>query len=48
MQQLSLDLAQITDRFPSKPYCSDDLQIGLQIRPKHLALLKRYVQRKHR
>ncbi|MFW1744374.1 replication initiation protein, partial [Acinetobacter johnsonii] len=47
MQQLSLDLAQITDRFPSKPYCSDDLHMGLQIRPKHLALLKRYIQPNH-
>lgn len=47
MQQLTLDLAQITDRFPSKPYCSDDLQMGLQIRPKHLALLKRYIQPNH-
>ena len=47
MQQLSLDLAQMTDRFPSKPYCSDDLQMGLQIRPKHIALLKRYIQPNH-
>ena len=47
MQQLLLDLAQMTDRFPSKPYCSDDLQMGLQIRPKHLALLKRYIQPNH-
>lgn len=47
MQQLSLGLEQITDRFPSKPYCSDDLKMGLQIRPKHLALLKRYIQPNH-
>ena len=47
MQQLLLDLAQMTDRFPSKPYCSDDLQMGLQIRPKHIALLKRYIQPNH-
>ncbi|OTG86315.1 replication initiation protein [Acinetobacter sp. ANC 3832] len=47
MQQLLLDLAQITDKFPSKPYCSDDLYMGLQIRPKHLALLKRYIQPNH-
>lgn len=47
MQKLSLGLAQITDRFPSKPYCSDDLHLGLQIRPKHLALLKRYIQPNH-
>ena len=47
MQQLSLSLEQITDKFPSKPYCSDDLTHGLQIRPKHLALLKRYIQPNH-
>ena len=47
MPQLSLDLAQITDRFPNKPYCSDDLNLGLQIRPKQLALLRRYIQPNH-
>lgn len=47
MQQLSLGLEQITDRFPNKPYCSDDLHLGLQIRPKHVALLKRYIQPNH-
>ena len=47
MQQLSLGLERITDKFPSKPYCSDDLGFGLQIRPKHLALLKRYIQPNH-
>lgn len=47
MQQLTVDLAQITDKFPSKPYCSDDLHMGLHIRPKHLALLKRYIQPNH-
>lgn len=47
MQQLTFDLEQITNRFPNKPYCSDDLHLGLQIRPKHLALLKRYIQPNH-
>lgn len=47
MQQLSLGLEQITDKFPNKPYCSDHLGFGLQIRPKHLALLKRYIQPNH-
>lgn len=47
MQQLSIDLAQFTDNLPSKPYCSDDLSYGIQIRPKHLALLKRYIQPNH-
>ena len=47
MQQLSLGLEQITDKFPKKPYCSDQLDLGLQIRPKHLALLKRYIQPNH-
>lgn len=47
MQQLSLILEQFTDNLPNKPYCSDDLYMGLQIRPKHLALLKRYIQPNH-
>lgn len=47
MQQLSLGLEQFTDNLPSKPYCSDDLNFGLQIRPKNLALLKRYIQPNH-
>ena len=47
MQQLSLDLAQFTGNLPNKPYCTDDLQFGLQVRPKHLALLKRYIQPNH-
>lgn len=47
MQQLTLALEQITNRFPNKPYCSDDLHLGLQIRPKHIALLKRYIQPNH-
>lgn len=47
MQQLTLDLAHITDKFPSKPYCSDNMDFGVQIRPKNLALLKRYIQPNH-
>ena len=47
MQQLSLGLEQIIDKFPNKPYCSDDLHLGLQVRPKPLALLKRYIQPNH-
>ncbi|MEG2251029.1 MAG: replication initiation protein [Bacilli bacterium] len=47
MQQLSLGLEQFTGNLPNKPYCTDDLQLGLQIRPKPLALLKRYIQPNH-
>lgn len=47
MHQLSLGLEQFTDKLPIKPYCSDDLLTGLQIRPKHLALLKLYIQPNH-
>lgn len=48
MQQLPLGLEQFTDNLPNKPYCSDNMRLtGLQIRPKHLALLKRYIQPNH-
>lgn len=47
MQQLSLCLEQFINNLPNKPYCSDDLYMGLQIRPKNLALLKRYIQPNH-
>lgn len=47
MQQLSLGLEQFTVNLPNKPYCTDDLRSGLQIRPKSLALLKRYIQPNH-
>jgi hypothetical protein len=47
MQQLNSALDQFTDKLPNKPYCSDDLQLGLQIHPKSLALLKRYIQPNH-
>ncbi|QQA03245.1 replication initiation protein a (plasmid) [Acinetobacter lwoffii] len=47
MQQLTIGLEQFTNRLPNKPYCSDDLYLGLQVRPKHLALLKRYIQPNH-
>ncbi|GAA5632864.1 hypothetical protein Acal02_03522 [Acinetobacter calcoaceticus] len=47
MQQLSLGLELFTGNLPNKPYCTDDLQLGLKIRPKPLALLKRYIQPNH-
>lgn len=47
MQQLPLGLEQFTGNLPNKPYCTDDLRLGLQIRPKTLALLKRYIQPNH-
>lgn len=47
MPQLIFDLEKFTDKLPNKPYCSDDLNLGLQVRPKHLALLKRYIQLNH-
>ena len=33
-----------TDLFPKKPYCSDDLSAGLVIRPRPIALNKKYIQ----
>ena len=47
MQQLLLGLEQFTSNLPTKPYCSDNLHLGLQIRPKNIALLKRYIQPNH-
>lgn len=47
MQQLSLALEQIKDKFPAKPYCTDDLSYGVKVRPKAIALLKRYIQANH-
>jgi hypothetical protein len=47
MQQLAIALEQLTDKFPSKPYCSDDLSYGVKVRPKAIALLKRYIQANH-
>ena len=47
MPQLNLVLEQFTNNVPKKPYCSDDLYLGLQIRPKATALLKRYIQHNH-
>ena len=32
------------DLFPKKPYCSDDLSAGLVIRPRPVALNKKYIQ----
>ena len=47
MQQLSLNIEHFTSKLPSKPYCSDDLSYGVKVRPKHIALLKRYIQPNH-
>lgn len=47
MQSLALDLEHIINKFPSKPYCSDDLAFGVKVRPKQIALLKRYIQANH-
>jgi hypothetical protein len=47
MQQLSLALEHIINKFPVKPYCSDDLSYGVKVRPKAIALLKRYIQANH-
>lgn len=47
MQQLSLALEQFTNNIPNKPYCSDDLNYGVRILPKQIALLKRYIQPNH-
>lgn len=47
MQQLSLALEQTISKYPAKPYCSDDLSFGVQVRPKHIALLKKYIQPNH-
>ena len=33
-----------TDIFPCKPYCTDDLASGLVIRPRPIALTKKYIQ----
>ena len=47
MQQLSLNIEHFTNKLPSKPYCSDDLNYGVRILPKRLALLKKYIQPNH-
>lgn len=47
MQQLSIALEHIINKFPVKPYCSDDLSYGVKVRPKAIALLKRYIQANH-
>ncbi|TRO19643.1 hypothetical protein EQ826_24075 [Ectopseudomonas mendocina] len=41
MQQLALFE---TPRLPRKPYCTDDLDYGLMVRPLHIAIQKRYIQ----
>ena len=47
MQQLPIALEHIINKFPVKPYCSDDLSYGVKVRPKAIALLKRYIQANH-
>lgn len=47
MPQLQLALEQFTSSLPAKPYCTDDLNFGLQVRPKATAILKRYIQPNH-
>lgn len=47
MQLLPRALEQLTARFPHKPYCTDYLYAGLQVRPKRIALRKRYIQVNH-
>ena len=47
MTQLSLALEQTISKYPAKPYCSDNLSLGIQIRPKAQALLKKYIQPNH-
>ena len=32
------------DSIPQKPYCTDDLSLGLKIRPAEIAIKKRYIQ----
>lgn len=47
MQQLSLCLEQFTDKLPVKPYCTNDLEHGLLIRPKAIAVNYKYLQPDH-
>lgn len=47
MPQLLNALDQFSRKIPSKPYCANDLQYGLKIRPKHIAIGKRYIQQNH-
>lgn len=47
MPLLQKTLDQFSSKLPLKPYCSDDLQFGLKVRPKAIALGKRYIQQNH-
>jgi hypothetical protein len=47
MPQLQKTLDQFSSKLPLKPYCSDDLQFGLKVRPKAIAIGKRYIQQNH-
>ncbi len=44
MEQLSFLLDQFQDRLPRKPYCTNDLDFGLIIRPKEVSLKYKYIQ----
>ena len=47
MQELSLCLEQFTDKLPNKPYCTNNLEHGLLIRPKAVAVTYKYLQPDH-
>lgn len=47
MQQLSLCLEQFTDKLPNKPYCTNNLEHGLLVRPKAVAVDYIYIQPDH-
>ena len=47
MQELSLCLEQFTDKLPNKPYCTNNLEHGLLIRPKAVAVTYKYSQPDH-
>lgn len=44
MEQLSFVLDQFQDKLPNKPYCTNDLDYGLIIRPKEISLKYKYIQ----
>ena len=38
------DVTSLQEMLPDKPYCSDDLKTGLLVRPREMALAKKYIQ----
>lgn len=38
------DITSLQEKLPYKPYCSDDLKTGLLVRPREMALTKKYIQ----